>query len=268
VNAYQTRFLGEPLVLRAPSAEAAEALAYYLGLSELTPVERPRAKDRVVDVSGFPIHLRQAPEALSGMLLEAVHELAVLLADRFLLLHGCGFVHRGRAVLLCGPSGSGKTTLAMIAEHLGYAALGEDLVAVEWEPGLVHSLALPFRPRPFTRRLMDQWYARHGGSWEKDAPHRPKEAGGPFPLDRLVLIDAHAQTLPEAVLDCTFGGRDPDPARQLARIAKALSGCAIQRCPRVRVQPDITPYCMREVLESWLTHTHTPCPKELFGSAS
>lgn len=267
MSLYRTRFLGERLLLRLPSDDAAEALAYYLALPELEPVERLEAVP-ILDLGDQPGLQEKAPERLSGLLLEAVHRLAGALEERFLFLHGCALVHEGKAALLCGPSGSGKTTLAMAAEVLGVPVLGEDLVVVDWRRGRVRGLAMPFRPRPFTRALLDGWFRARGGSWAEDAPERPVAAEGPFPLERVVLAGAEEGTAARALLSCAFGRACVPPAVLLGRIARAIEGAALLRCPAVRIRPGTSEARMKEVLEQWLSRTDDPCPEALFGSGS
>lgn len=268
MKAFQTTFQGEPLLLKVPSTESAEALAYYLCLPELRTPPAGGATERVLDLSHMAPFFEEAQEALPPLLLEAVHTLAVVLEDRFLFLHGCGFRFDEKAVLVFGPSGSGKTTLAMVADHLGYPALGEDLVIIEWKRRRVHGLAMPFRPRPFTRKLLGRWYRERGGSWEQDAPVRPRAASGSYPLDRAVLAGGHETTAPEALLACAFGRAGLDAASLVTRITEALSGCMVHRCPQVRIPPGISETRLKQIMEQWLNHPDTPCPKGIFGTVS
>ncbi len=265
---FRTAFQGERLVLRVPYTDAAEDLAYYLCLAGLEPMVEAGPKDRVLDLSRPPSSLSREPDALPSLILDAIHGLAVLLKDRFLFLHACGFCFHGKAVLVCGPSGSGKTTMAMVAEHLGYAALGEDLVTIDWQTGRVHALAMPFRPRPFTREFLNRWYVRRGGSWERDAPIRPQTTSGSFPLVTTILAGVSEDTAPEALLASAFGRAHLDPTSLLKRITRALLACKVLRCPRIRIQPDLSESQLTQVMEQWLNRPETPCPKEIFGDRS
>ena len=267
MSLYRTRFLGEPLLMRLPSDEAAEALAYCLALPELEPVERLE-KAPLLDLGDRPGLAEEVPERLSGLLLEAVHGLAGALEERFLFLHASAFVHEGKAVLLCGPSGSGKTTLAMAAEVLGYPVLGEDLVVVDWKRGRLRGLAMPFRPRPFTRALLDGWFRARGGSWAGDAPVRPRAARGDFPLDRVCLAGADEDTAAGALLSCAFGMDFVPPAVLMGRIARAIQQAAVLRCPPLRIPPGTSEARAKQEMAQWLSRPHNPCPEALFGRGS
>jgi hypothetical protein len=237
--------------LRLASDEAAEALAYYLALPELEPASRLEAAP-LLDLRDEPGLVETGPERLPGLLLKAVHGLAGVLEERFLFLHGCALVHEGKALLFCGPSGAGKTTLAMAAEVLGFPVLGEDLVVVDWRRRRVHGLAMPFRPRPFTRALLEGWFRARGGSWDGDAPVRPGAAEGAYPLDRVCLAGAEDDLAAWTLLSCAFGKAYVSPAVLMGRIARAIEQAAVLRCPPVRVAPGITEARMKEALEQWL----------------
>jgi hypothetical protein len=270
MSLYRTRFLGEPLLMRLPSDEAAEALAYYLALPELEHVERPVTVEAapLLDLRDRPGFVEEVPERLSGLLLEAVHGLAGVLEERFLFLHGCAFVHEGKAVLFCGPSGAGKTTLAMAAEVLGFPALGEDLVVVDWQQGRVHGLAMPFRPRPFTRALLDGWFRARSGSWSEDAPVRPRTTLGDVPLDRVCLVGAGGDTAAGALLSCAFGRALVPPAALMGRIARAIEQAAVLRSPPLRIPPGTSEARTKQVMEQWLSRPRNSFPEALFGSGS
>lgn len=264
MSRFRARFQGERLALQGLPSEAAGDLAFHLCLEGLSPGNDPHG--RVLDLSGALPSLNEDP--LPALLLEAVHGLAAVLADRFLFLHGCAFGFEEKAALFCGASGSGKTTLAMVAEHLGYPALGEDLVVVEWETGLVHGLAMPFRPRPFTRELLGGWYRDRGGSWARDAPVQPGSAEGSYPLERLFLAGAGKAPAVEALLECAFGRARLDPVVLVQRAATALRGCTVHRCPQVRIAPGTSEARMKQVMEQWLRRPQDPWPTELFGNGS
>lgn len=267
MSLYRTRFLGKPLLMRLPSDEAAEALAYYLALPGLEPVERLEAAP-LLDLRDQPGFVEEAPERLPGLLLNAVHGLAGVLEERFLFLHGCALVHEGKALLLCGPSGSGKTTLAMAAEVAGFPVLAEDLVVVDWRGRRVHGLAMPFRPRPFTRALLEGWFRARGGSWAEDAPVRPRAAEGAYPLDRVCLAGAEEDLAAWTLLSCAFGKAFVSPAVLMGRIARAIERAPVLRCPPVRIRPGTSEARVKEVMEQWLSRPHDTFPEELFGSGS
>ncbi|MCF8061923.1 MAG: hypothetical protein K9M82_05355 [Deltaproteobacteria bacterium] len=264
MSRFRASFQGERLALRGLPSEAAGELAFHLCLDGLSPGTDPAG--RVLDLSGALSSADEDP--LPALLLEAVHGLAAVLADRFLFLHGCAFGFEGKAALFCGPSGAGKTTLAMVAEHLGFPALGEDLVVVDWERGWVHGLAMPFRPRPFTRELLDRWYRDRGGSWARDAPVRPGSTEGTYPLERLFLAGAGKAPAVEALLACAFGRAHLDPAVLVRRAATALKGCTVHRCPQVRIAPGTSEARMKKVMDQWLRRPQDPWPTELFGIGS
>ena len=153
MTGFLTSLFGEPLFLKTASRQIAELLAYHFALPFLEPAHRPAEGANILPLSEMAEPTEQVPDSLPRLLQGAVNGLATTLNHRFLFLHASAFVGHGEAILFCGPSGSGKTTLVMVADALGYPVMGEDITVIDWRARLVHGFALPYRPRPFTRRL-------------------------------------------------------------------------------------------------------------------
>jgi hypothetical protein len=260
---------GEALVMRTNRPEMAEILSYYLALPSL--VDPSELKGRSPHF--FELFVREpikedSAESVSSSLVEAVHKLAVALNHRFLFIHGCAFSHKNETTVFCGASGSGKTTLSMVADHLGYPVLGEDIVAVDWKEKSVYPTLIPFRPRPFTRRLLERWYVAKGMTWEEKAPFRPVKMATGLPLRRLFFSGAEKQSNLVSIFESTFG-HDVLEADILAlQIAGALSDCRIRKCPRVRIPSEISEAKIAEVFRRWMESKKMDCPKEIFGKSS
>ena len=60
-----------------------------------------------------------------------------------LLLHACGVVRDGKALVFFGPSGSGKTTMARLSSD--YTVLSDDLVIIKKRNGTYKAYGVPFR---------------------------------------------------------------------------------------------------------------------------
>lgn len=90
---------------------------------------------------------------------------AVLQQREMFVLHAGGFVHEGRAILVCGRSGAGKSTVLQGLARRGYATMSDDLVPI----GLNEAGTCIASPGyPFTRLCQDA-AAHHGVG--PDSPH-------------------------------------------------------------------------------------------------
>ncbi len=106
-----------------------------------------RAGEVIVDPDSF--YARQCHYPLAYPLDEVLflHRLA---REGGLLLHACGVVRRGRALLFSGPSGAGKTTMArLMQKHAAVEVLSDDRIVIRED-------ATGFRA--------------HGTPWHGDAP--------------------------------------------------------------------------------------------------
>ncbi|MCD4715665.1 MAG: hypothetical protein K8R45_02840 [Desulfobacterales bacterium] len=255
--------------MRTNRPEMAEILSYYLALPSL--VDPSELKGRSPHF--FELFVREPikednAESISSSLVEAIHKLAVALNHRFLFIHGCAFSHKNETTIFCGASGSGKTTLSIVADHLGYPVLGEDIVVVDWKERSVYPILIPFKPRPFTRRLLERWYVSKDKTWEEKAPFRPVKVETGLPLQRLFFSGAGKRSNLVSIFESTFGHDVLEPDILARQIARSLSDCRIKRCPRVRIPPEISEAEMSEVFRIWMESTKMECPKEIFGKSS
>ncbi len=260
---------GESIVLRTNEPEVVEILAHYLGIPNVQPLMHvgPSVRKWAVTAES-PLVSDCYNENLSSLLLSAVHELAAVLNDRFLFIHGCAFSADDRVIIFCGPSGSGKTTLAMVADALGYPVLGEDIVVLDWSTSKVYPLPVPFRPRPFTRSMVKRLYGFKNGSDQQKLPFRPRPGKKEMPLSRIFISNFAEHTSIEAVFESTFGRSALNPAHLICQIRQGLDRCRLFRCPPVRIAPSIGKERIGELFQKWLTSEGMHCPKEIFGARS
>jgi len=79
---------------------------------------------------------------VQGQLLEPLIYLKLLEQD-VLLMHAAGVARDGKAYIFPAHGGTGKTTLSLSLMQMGYDLLGDDLLMVEADSGLVHPYARP-----------------------------------------------------------------------------------------------------------------------------
>ena len=85
----------------------------------------------------------QSPDEAIGWLVWDITRGAVEAGRDHLLLHAAGLQHADGGVLMPGPSGSGKSTLAAGLVRAGLAYLSDELVALEFESGMMLPYAKP-----------------------------------------------------------------------------------------------------------------------------
>ena len=246
----------------------AEILAYFFFSHVLGPFEARGSSMRLLHLSIPEPSTNLKPDSVSHILAHAIQELAVTLNDRFLFIHGCAFLHNGEAIAFCGPSGSGKTTLSMVAHHLGYRVLGDDVVAVDWKQRRIYPFPLPFRPRPFTRDLLERWQLSKRETGSNVDPLRPHGGKHGFPLRRLYLASDEETSNLHTILESIFGSSELDPLELVRQINHALANCRIKKCPPVRIAPDIDESNMISVFKQWIQTEKMKCPQEIFGMLS
>jgi len=256
--------LGIPLLFRTNSGYLAEFLPSFLGAADMQRDPLPGATIAALRLPESALDHPEDPEKVMPFLARAVHRIAVALNSRFLFLHACGIVFNKRAFLFCGRSESGKTTLAMMAQILGYEVLGEDMVAVEWEAGMVYPLSIPFRPRPFTRKLVSRW-AQRSGAGEIGFPHRPRACPEGRPLDTVYLQGIGSRSRLEALLKSSFGRPDIPDSDLLLQAARAVRKCRIISCDKVNIDPDIQNSELAAVFRSWAASGLKIPPAAIFG---
>jgi len=125
------------------------------------------AGDLVSATVGADIRVTQVRPGASELTLEQAwsrfsSRFVEVVAHRFLFLHGAAVVPPPRGgpaevAAFLGPSRSGKTTLCLAAAALGCQVLADDVVALEWESGLVFAVPSPLRPRPDAVRASERY---------------------------------------------------------------------------------------------------------------
>lgn len=260
--------LGEPILLRTNSSEMAEILAYFFHSHVTGPLEVRGNRAKLLHLSIPEPSTDFKPASVAHILAHAIQELAVTLNDRFVFIHGCAFIHNGEAIAFCGPSGSGKTTISMVAHHLGYRVLSDDVVAVDWKQRRIYSFPLPFRPRPFTRDLLERWQLSKGKTGSNANQLRPYMGNHGFPLRRLYLASGEGSSNLHTIRKSIFGSSELDPLELVRQINHALADCRIKKCPPVRIAPDIDESNMISVFKQWIQTEEMKCPREIFGMLS
>jgi hypothetical protein len=267
MKTYCFSIFGESLILRTNSSDFAENLFVFMGAPFIEETrDSDDSMDRVIEVTVNRSKGR-AEDAFPYYLLKFFTKIAVVLSSRFVFFHACSIAFDDFVVALCGPSGSGKTTLSMAAHHIGYNVSGEDLTVVEWKNGIVWPLTLPFRPRPWTIELLENWHAEKNTPKKINIPYRPRPFKQNLPL-RCFFYAGGTRTVTQGIFESVLGaGRIG--AQVLARkIPRALAGCTITKSPPVRIDPFISEKKMADVFELWIKSGTPKLPPEIFGKES
>lgn len=259
-------FFGEPLFIATDSPLLTEVLAGCLNmvLPDDSVSTRPKAGIALTVEAPLDDILS---ERLPVYLKEAVDQLAQVLNYRFLFLHACAFSRDHDCIVFSGPSGSGKTTLSMLAHHLGYDVLGEDIIALEWETGHVFPVLFPFRPRPFTRNLIHSWF---GDASQRNNTHG-KTGSKPVhekrPMGRLYLSGEDPAIITGLVR--SVFGHDKLPLHTImAQVTRATAQCRVRRCPTVYINPDKDKKKAIEAFNTWIKSESADFPEMIFNSRS
>ena len=195
------------------AARVAAALREYVAAFE-TDVDHatPLAETDADTLAGIAAH---PPNAL--------HLLGTLLAPRFVLLHAGLIANGNGATAFAGRTGSGKTTASLVADRLGHALLGDDLVLIDWQTGDALALPTELHQRPWTTALLQQLSAQP----RNDQPDRSAWR----PLQRLVVFDDSAGPMTDALLRCTFGVTPATTPDHLRRLLQGVGRATLRRVP-------------------------------------
>jgi hypothetical protein len=164
------------------------------------------------------------------------------------LVHSCGVMHDGRAMLFAGASGSGKSTVGRLLHDSGEKLLGDDMVLVS--------------------RDSDGWMA-HGSPMGGDFP-RTSLVNDTVPLEAIFMLRQGRETAVEQV--------------SVAEATAELIGLLVPSYPLTRTAPKKISDYDRETLEilvddAFLLAMDVPCYKldlsladqrweEIFGMAT
>ena len=269
MTGFSTILFGEPLFLDTASGETAEILAYYFGFPFLEPAPRPAEGANIIPLSEIeePTESESESDSLPRLLRRAVFGMAKTLNYRFLFLHASAFAGNGGAVLFSGPGGSGKTTLAMVADALGHPVLGEDIVAVDWRTRMVHPMSMPYRPRPFTRRLLREWGLVPTEGKKIILPVRPGFDPGPAPISRLYLSGGENESTLTTLLNGAFRPSGINPFLVARQLASAVRDAPIHRTPPLRIRKDLDLKRLENAFLRWIEPGGRVYPPDLFENA-
>ncbi len=264
MTGFSTSLFGESLFLDTASGETAEILAYYFGFPFLEPAPRPVEGANIISLPEIEEPAESEPDSLPQLLRGAVFGMAKTLNHRFLFLHASAFASKRGAVLFCGPGGSGKTTLAMVAEALGHPVLGEDIVAVDWRTRRVHPLSMPYRPRPFTRRLLREWGLLPTQDKGVVLPVRPTVDSEPAPISRLYLAGGENEPTLTTLFNSTFRPSGINPFYLVRQLTSAIHNLPIHRTPPLRIRKDLDRTELENAFLRWIESAAPACPPDLF----
>jgi hypothetical protein len=188
----------------------------------------------------------------------------------FEVLHACGVVLDGRALLIAGPSGAGKSSLAAALVRAGLGLLGDDVVALRLRAGTLTAypglMALQLRDEE-DQRLSTEERAVLGipeqvgaGKQRYIGSHVPE----PVPLGSLFLIERSAAepaaerleaASPFELLASTFNlaVRTPARLRYQLDVVSAIASSGVAH--RLRVQPGIDATRSAEIIRRHLAAT-------------
>lgn len=264
MTGFSTSLFGESLFLDTDSGETAEILAYYFGFPFLKPASYPADGANIISFSGIEDPTESEPDSLPRLLRGTVFGMAKTLNYRFLLLHASAFACNGGAVMFCGPGGSGKTTLAMVADALGHSVLGEDIVALDWRTRRVHPLSMPYRPRPFTRRLLRSWGLTPTDGKGVVLPVRPSFDSGPASISRLYLSGGENAPTLTTLLNSIFRPVGINPFYVVRQLTSAVQDVPIYRTPPLRIRKDLDRKGLENAFLRWIESGASTCPPDLF----
>lgn len=267
MKTYCFSIFGENLILQTNSSDFAENLFVFMGAPFIEETHASdESTDRVIEVT-VNRSKGSARDAFPCYLLEFFTDMAVVLSTRFLFFHACSIACYDCVMALCGPSGSGKTTLSMAAHHMGYDVPGEDLTVVEWGKGTVWPLSLPFRPRPWTIELLENWHTEKNTPEKIDIPYRPRTCKQKLPLRRFFYAGG-TKTATQGIFESVLGAGRIGAQALADRVPKALASCTITKSPPVRIAPFISEKRMADVFELWIKPGTPKLPPEIFGKES
>jgi len=154
--------VGRQIVIRVATAEARAATA--VAFAALLEGPRPNPLARLTlrrGPRGYVVGGGHEPDAVDGSLADALrslrHQVTLhLMAARpdLLWLHAAGAARDGRAVLIAGLGGSGKSTLATCLAARGFSYLGDDVIPLDPETGVLHPFPVTPTVRPDPGRLL------------------------------------------------------------------------------------------------------------------
>ncbi len=267
MNEIELSFFGEPVLFRTNSPLLSEVLAGCMNMSLPDPDEPEKKDGAVVELTVNEPVININSEQLPQYMFKAVNALARALNYRFLFLHACAFSHNQHCTVFSGPSGSGKTTLSMMAHHMGYNVLGEDLIALDWKKGHVFPILFPFRPRPFTRKLFTKWFGPEAKGLNINRQLGLKSNSKNFPISRLFLTEKENHII-KGMVKATFGHGDMPLHIITNQVATAVTNCHLKHCPQVHIDPFIDKDKILKAFRLWVESESMNCPQMIFKNRS
>ena len=268
---YQFSIFGERLWLQTNSDDLAKNLGFFIETTFVKEASLPAEKttDRRVIKIEVNSSTGSVIDAFPQYLLLFITDMSVLVSNRFLFLHASAILSDDGAILLCGPSGSGKTTLAMVACQLGYSIYGEDLTIIEWKTGLVWPLPLPFRPRPLTIELLENWQADPETLEKSKLPYRPHPDQHKLPVRlRHFFYTDSTRSATQGAFESVLGANKIGGPALMERIPQALANAIIVKSPRVRIDPSLSQKQLTDIFNLWINSGTPLLPPEIFEKVS
>jgi hypothetical protein len=183
------------------------------------------------------------------------------------VLHACGVVLDGRALVIAGPPGAGKSSLAAALVRAGGQLLSDDAIALQLSDGglVAHagSVVLQLRAAENEQLAADERATLGRSVGSSGGKHRyvsanvpdPAPLGGVFLLERSPeepAVERLGAANPFELIASTFNLSVRTPAR-LQRQLDVVSAIISSRLAyRLRVQPDVDATRLAEIVQAQL----------------